>query len=37
MNHSHFLAALKTSKPTVCVDDLKEFVDWTNEFGEMGA
>lgn len=37
MNHSHFIAALKTSKPTVCTDDLGEFVQWTNEFGEMGA
>jgi len=33
----HFLRALKRTKPTVCLADLDEFIDWTKEFGEFGS
>lgn len=32
----HFIVSLKRTKATVCLDDLKEFEEWTKEFGEEG-
>ena len=36
VNYEHFLSALKKSKPSVNVNDLDKYVDWTRKFGQEG-
>jgi SpoVK/Ycf46/Vps4 family AAA+-type ATPase len=34
INYEHFIQALNKSKPSVNVNDLDKYADWTKKFGQ---
>ena len=36
VNYDHFILALKKSKPSVNLNDLQKYEDWTKNFGQDG-